>query len=63
MATNKIQTGLRLNEATYEKARILSTREQRSLNNLIEYVVQRYIEDYENKNGPIQVPEQNGASV
>lgn len=63
MATNKIQTGLRLNEAIYEKARILSTREQRSLNNLIEYVVQRYIEDYENKNGPIQVPEQNGASV
>lgn len=63
MATNKIQTGLRLNEATYEKARILSTREQRSLNNLIEYIVQRYIEDYENKNGPIQVPEQNGASV
>jgi len=63
MATNKIQTGLRLNEATYEKARILSTREQRSLNNLIEYVVQRYIDDYENKNGPIQVPEQNGASV
>lgn len=57
MATNKIQTGLRLNEATYEKARILSMREQRSLNNLIEYVVQRYIEDYENKNGPIQVPE------
>ena len=63
MATNKIQTGLRLHEATYEKARILSTREQRSLNNFIVYIVQRYIEDYENKNGPIQLPEQNEATV
>ena len=34
MPTNKIQTGLRLSERTYEKARALSMIEQRSLNNL-----------------------------
>lgn len=55
MATNKVQTGLRLNEALYEKVRSIAAREQRSLNNLIEYVMQRYIEDYEQKNGPVQM--------
>ena len=59
MATNKIQTGLRLTESTYEKVRVLSSKEQRSLNNLIEYAVQKYIDDYEDKNGPIQIPGQN----
>ncbi len=59
MATNKIQTGLRLGEATYDKLRVLSTREARSLNNLIEYVLQRYLEDYEAKNGTIQIPNED----
>lgn len=57
MPTNKIQTGLRLSERTYEKARALSIVEQRSLNNLIEYIVQKYIEDYEAQNGPLQSPD------
>lgn len=57
MAVSKIQTGLRLNEKIYKKIKVLCTREQRSLNNLIEYVVQRYIEDYERANGPIPVDE------
>ena len=53
MATNKIQTGLRLNEAAYNKLRILSSREARSLNNLIEYVLQKYLDEYEAENGAI----------
>lgn len=57
MATNKIQTGLRLEETIYEKAKALSAKEKRSLNNFIEYTVQRYIEDYEAENGPIEFPE------
>ncbi len=57
MATAKIQTGLRLNETAYNKLRVLCARESRALNNLIEYVLQQYIEDYEAKNGVIQVPE------
>lgn len=56
MPTNKIQTGLRLNEMTYEKVKVISTREQRSMNNFIEFVIQRYIEDYECKNGEIEIP-------
>lgn len=56
MATNKIQTGLRLNETLYEKAKVLSAKEQRSLNNLIEYVIQQYIDNYENQHGSIQIP-------
>lgn len=56
MATNKIQTGLRLNEALYDKARILSAQEQRSLNNLVEYALQKYIAEYEAANGPILIP-------
>lgn len=54
MASNKVQTGLRLSEVTYEKARSLAEMEQRSLNNLIEYVLQRYIAEYERQNGVIQ---------
>lgn len=53
MATQKIQTGLRLPEPLYEQIKALAAKEQRSLNNLIEYVVQQYVEKYEAKNGPL----------
>lgn len=56
MATNKIQTGLRLNETLYEKVKVLSIKEQRSLNNLIEYVIQQYVDNYEKQHGSIQIP-------
>ena len=55
MPTNKIQTGLRLSEAAYGKLRTLAVRENRSLNNLIEYVLQQYLDTYEADHGPIQV--------
>ncbi len=53
MATAKIQTGLRLEEGTYEKLKTLSNLEGRSLNNLVEYIIRQYLSDYEAKNGPI----------
>ena len=53
MATNRIQTGLRINEQLYEKMRTLAEKDQRSLNNLIEVILQKYIEEYEEKNGTI----------
>ncbi len=59
MATDKVQTGLRLKEQVYEKVKVLAAQEQRSLNNFMEYVIQRHIEDYEAKNGPMQIPEEN----
>ena len=53
MATNKIQTGLRISEGIYSKIRFLSAKEQRSLNNLIEYILQQYIDQYEKEHGVI----------
>lgn len=58
MATDKIQTGLRVKESIYEKAKVIASREQRSFNNLVEYAIQRYIDEYEAQNGPIQIPEE-----
>ena len=53
MAISKIQTGLRIDEETYSKLRTLSTQEGRSLNNLVEYIIRKYLEDYEAKHGTL----------
>ncbi len=58
MATNKIQTGLRLDEVTYDKALALAKSERRSLNNLVEYALQKYIGEYEAQHGPITLPDE-----
>lgn len=55
MPTNKIQTGLRLQEATYGKLRTLAIQENCSLNNLIEYVLQQYLNVYEAEHGSLPV--------
>lgn len=55
MPTNKIQTGLRLQEVTYGKLRTLAVQENRSLNNLIEYVLQQYLDAYEAEHGSLPV--------
>ena len=56
MPVTKIQTGLRLDETTYEKAKAICAAERRSLNNLVEYALQQYIDRYEQVNGPVQLP-------
>lgn len=53
MAVSKIQTGLRINEETYAKLKTLSAKENRSINNLVEYIVQKYLDDFEKNNGSI----------
>lgn len=53
MSVYKIQTGLRIDETTYAKLKTLSTQENRSLNNLIEYIIQQHLKDYEKTNGAI----------
>lgn len=55
MANPKIQTGLRIDETTYGKLKTLSERENRSLNNLIDYVIKSYLSNYEKENGTIPV--------
>ncbi|MCX4328300.1 MAG: hypothetical protein OSJ45_13575 [Lachnospiraceae bacterium] len=57
MAANKIQTGLRINETTYAKLKTISIKENRSINNLVEYVIQKYLNDYEENNGSIPLAE------
>jgi predicted DNA-binding protein len=53
MAISKIQTGLRIDEDTYGKLKALSIKEGRSLNNLAEFIIKKYISDYEEQNGEI----------
>ena len=53
MAISKIQTGLRIDEITYGKLKTLSQNDNRSLNNLAEYILKKYISDYEMQNGII----------
>ena len=53
MAVSKIQTGLRINEETYAKLKTLSAKENRSINNLVEYIAQKYLDDFEKNNGSI----------
>ncbi len=57
MAVSKIQTGLRINETTYAKLKTLSVKENRSINNLVEYIIQQYLEDFEKNNGSIPLAE------
>lgn len=57
MATSKIQTGLRLGEKNYEKLRIIAEKENRSLNNLVEHILQRFLDNYESENGEVVIPE------
>lgn len=53
MSVIKIQTGLRLDEKTYEKLKTISIIENRSLNNLVEFIVKKYLIDYEKQHGAI----------
>jgi hypothetical protein len=55
MPVIKVQTGLRLDETTYGKLKALSTKERRSINNLVEYIVQKHLDEYESQNGVIPV--------
>ena len=58
MAAFKVQVGLRLEEEAYEKVKVIAKEEKRSINNLVEYAVERYIKDYEAQHGPVETPEE-----
>lgn len=57
MPTIKIQTGLRLEEELYEKLKVLAASEGRSLNNLAEHIIRRYVADHEAKYGQLLQPQ------
>lgn len=56
MATDKIQTGLRLKADELSKIAFIAKRQRRSLNAQLEFIVQECIEDYEQKYGEIILP-------
>ncbi|MBC8532158.1 hypothetical protein [Gehongia tenuis] len=58
MATNKIQTGLRLQPLALGKITAIAKQEHRSLNAQIEYAVQKCIDEYEATHGEIVLPEE-----
>ncbi|MBP3636233.1 MAG: hypothetical protein J6K13_01595 [Clostridia bacterium] len=59
MAIVKIQTGLRLDETMYGKLSSLAAHDHRSLNNMIEHILRKYIDNYEQENGTIAIHEDN----
>jgi len=46
-------TQMRLNEITAHKIKIIAKKNKRSMNNMIEFLIERYIDDYERINGEI----------
>lgn len=58
MATNKIQTGLRLEPETLFKITYIAKKQKRSLNAQLEYATLECIEKYEKEHGIIQVTDE-----
>jgi hypothetical protein len=54
---DKISLNIRLNEDFHSKIKFISETEYRSLNNQIEYILQKYIKEYEKDNGEIATEE------
>ena len=59
MAVIKTQFTLRLNEMVFVKVRKIAEHENRSMNNMIETTLKQLIAEYENKNGEIEVTEED----
>ena len=57
MATDKIQTGLRLEGTALRKITFIAKLKKRSLNAQIEYAIQKCIDEYEKQNGVIILKE------
>jgi len=55
MATDKIQTGLRLPSELLRKITFIAKHEKRSLNAQLEYATQQCVDEYELKHGVIHL--------
>ena len=55
MATDKIQTGLRLEQEILRKVKVIAKRNKRSLNSEVEFIVQEYVQEYEKENGMVEI--------
>lgn len=54
---------LRINEELKEKAKIIASKEQRKLNQQIEYIIKQYVDEYEEKNGQITIKDINNIDI
>lgn len=45
---------LRLNDTIHEKIKILAEKQSRSQNKEVEYIIKKYLDDYEKINGEIK---------
>ena len=55
MATDKVQTGIRLEYVALEKIRYIAKKQKCTLNSLVEYLVDCEINAYEKENGVIPI--------
>ena len=56
---DKISLNIRLNDDFHGKIKHISEVEYRSLNNQIEFILQKYIKEYERDNGEIVLDDEN----
>ena len=62
MSTNKRQVLIRVQPSHYEKLKILSNQNHRSVSNQIEWLILRHITEYEAEHGTITPPTQDKAN-
>ena len=54
MAVAKVQTGIRLVPSMYGKLKRLAKDDTRTVNNLVEFILRRYLDEYEREHGEIE---------
>ena len=55
MAVARVQTGIRLTETVYGKLVTVAAKNKRSVNNYVETLIEKHLEDIEREEGPIEV--------
>ena len=58
MARERHKAILRLDPVVHAKLKYIAQQEDRSINNMIEQILRRYIEDYEKEHGEIPVSQE-----
>ena len=59
--TNKIQINLRLNQETIDRLRAEAEKQKRSMNNMLEVIIEEYLENRQAKNNTVS--EKDGFNV
>jgi hypothetical protein len=50
MATNKFRATIRFKEELYDQLQSIAEKEKRSINNLVEYIVEQWVDEYQSPN-------------